>query len=34
MLPSTTMPTSIASPPNVVTSSACVAARRLVARSA
>ena len=30
MLPNTTMPTSMASPPNVVTNSACVAALRLV----
>ena len=34
MVPSMTMPTSIARPPAVVTSSAWVAARRLVARSA
>jgi hypothetical protein len=34
MFPSTMMPTSIANPPNVVTSSAWVAARRLVTRSA
>ena len=34
MLPRMMMPTSIASPPAVVTSSAWVAARRLVARSA